>query len=403
MPAYTYKAKDSSGQMVIGTIVAETEKEVLFNLDKQGLFPVELKGAAEETAAQDKKKAARRIRNSDIVNFTRELADLLKAGLSIDRALGVIAENSPNPTLADMVEGLRSEVSKGTTLSSALARHPKYFPVFYVSMIKAAEAGGFLEDVLMRISSFQEKDEELKSRIRTALAYPILLIVVGTSAVIFLLVYFIPQFTKVFEDFHANLPTITRVLISFSNGLRNYGLFILAALVGIGYFLRQFFRTPAGERLLAKLVLKTPVLGDVVKKRAISRFGRTLGTMLKSGVPILEALDIAKQSMGNLLLMQEIEEAAAGVKRGEKLGQILGHTPYFPRLLSSMIRVGEESGNLDGVLVHIADSYDTQVDRAVKVFVSLFEPLMLVFMAALVGFIVIAMLMPVFTLSTIVK
>lgn len=403
MPAFAYKAKDSAGQLVSGTIIAETEKEVLFNLDKQGLFPVELKGVSDDSQSKVEKKAARRIRNSDIVTFTRELADLLRAGLSIDRALGVIAENAANPTYADLVRTIQQDVSKGQTLSAALSKHPKYFPVFYVSMVKAAEAGGFLEDVLMRISAFQEKDEELKSRIRTALAYPILLIVVGTAAVIFLLVYFIPEFSKVFQDFNANLPAITNLLIGISDGLRRFGLFILAGLLVAGYLLNGFFKTPKGERMLAKFLLKTPVLGDVIKKRAISRFSRTLGTMLKSGVPILEGLDIARQSMGNILLMQEIEEAATGVKRGEKLGQILNDTPYFPKILASMIRVGEESGNLDGVLVHIAESYDTQVDRSVKVFVSLFEPLMLVFMAALVGFIVIAMLMPVFTLSTIVK
>lgn len=403
MPAFAYKAKDGAGQLVSGTIIAETEKEVLFNLDKQGLFPVELKGVSDASGAKVEKKAARRIRNADIVNFTRELADLLRAGLSIDRALGVIAENSANPTVADLVDTIQQDVSKGQTLSAALGKHPKHFPVFYVSMVKAAEAGGFLEDVLLRISAFQEKDEELKSRIRTALAYPILLIVVGTLAVIFLLAYFIPEFSKVFESFKADLPMITRVLIKTSESIRYYGLFVLGGLIVAGYLVHGFVKTPKGERLLAKILLKTPVLGDVIKKRAISRFSRTLGTMLKSGVPILEGLDIARQSMGNILLMQEIEEAATGVKRGEKLGQILDGTPYFPKILASMIRVGEESGNLDGVLVHIADSYDTQVDRSVKVFVSLFEPLMLVFMAALVGFIVIAMLMPVFTLSTIVK
>jgi type II secretory pathway component PulF len=401
MPAFNYKARDSSGQVVSGTIIAETEREVLFNLDKQGLFPVELSGAAESTRAE--KKAARRVRPADIVNFTRELADLLRAGLSIDRALGVIAENAPNPTLSDLVDGLRQDVSKGTALSHALARHPRHFPPFYVSMIRAAETGGFLEDVLMRISLFQEKDEELRSRIRTALAYPILLLIVGTAAVIFLMVYFIPQFSKVFENFQANLPGITLLLIGMSDGLRRYGLFLLAGLFLGGYLLRGFLRTPRGQRVQAAVLLRTWVLGDVVRKRAISRFSRTLGTMLKSGVPILEGLTIAKQAMGNLLLMEEIEEAASAVKRGEKLGQLLGRARYFPRMLASMITVGEESGNLDGVLVHIADSYDTQVDRSVKVFVSLFEPMMLVLMAALVGFIVIAMLMPVFTLSTIVK
>jgi type II secretory pathway component PulF len=401
MPAYTYRAKDSSGKVVTGTIIAETEKEVLFSLDKQGLFPVELKGGG--AAGSEKRRVERRVKSSDIINFTRELADLLKAGLSLDRALGVIEENTHNMRFGELVETLRKEVSQGNALSGALAKHPRYFPAFYVGMIRAAETGGFLEEALARIAGFQEKDEELKSRIRTALAYPILLLCVGTIAVVFLLVYFIPQFSKVFQDFGADLPTMTRMLIGFSYFLRDFGIFIVMGLVVVGGVFRRFSKTEAGGRFFAGAVLGTPVLGEVIRKRAIARFSRTLGTMLKSGVPILESLHTARDSMGNMLLAQEIDEAATAVKRGEKLGQILGRTRYFPPMLASMITVGEESGNLDNVLIHIADTYEVQVDRAVKVFVSLFEPLLLVLMAALVGVVVISMLLPVFTLSTIVK
>jgi type II secretory pathway component PulF len=401
MPSFEYRAKDAAGKVVTGTLVAESQREVLFSLDKQGLFPLEVKGGREERV--ELRQSGRKIRPSDVISLTRELADLLKAGLGIDRALALIAKHMPNRRLSDVVDALHKDVSQGSMLHEAMAKHPAVFPKFYVSMVLAAETGGFLEEALQRIALFAEKDEELRSRIRTALAYPILLIVIGAAAVIFLLVFFIPRFATIFQEFGSSLPLITQVLISTSEGLQRYGLLIAAGLGGAFFAFRGWARRPAGEWALASFALKVPVLGELVLRRAIARFARTLGTMLKSGVPILDSMRIAKESMGSIVLMREVDEAAMGVKRGDKLGQALSRSNYVPALVSSTILVGEESGNLENVLLQIADSHEVQVDRAVKIFVSLFEPLLLVFMAAVVGLIVIAMLLPVFTLSTIVK
>jgi len=401
MPSFEYKAKDAEGKVVSGTLVAESQREVLFSLDKQGLFPMEVTGGREEKA--EIKQSGRRVRSTDIIAFTRELADLLKAGLGIDRALSLIAQHTPSARLAEIVEALHKDVSQGSMLHQALAKHPQQFQKFYVSMVLAAETGGFLEDALHRIALFAEKDEELRSRIRTAMAYPILLIVIGVLAVSFLLVFFIPRFATIFKEFGSSLPAITQVLIWISETLQSYGVFVVAGLVAAWIAFRTWTKKPGGEWAVSNFALKIPVLGSLVLRRAIARFTRTLGTMLKSSVPILDSMRIAKESMGSVVLMREIDEAAMGVKRGDKLGQALSRSAYVPKLVASMILVGEESGNLENVLIQIADSHEVQVDRTVKVFVSLFEPLLLVFMAAVVGFIVIAMLLPVFTLSTIVK
>lgn len=401
MPSFDYKAKDAEGKIVSGTLVAESQREVLFSLDKQGLFPIEVKGGREEKV--EVRASGRRIRPSDVISLTRELGDLLKAGLAIDRALALIGKHTPNRRLGEVVDALHKDVSQGSTLHEAMARHPKVFPRFYVSMVLSAETGGFLEEALQRIAMFAEKDEELRSRIRTALAYPILLTVIGAAAVIFLLVFFIPRFATIFQEFGSSLPFLTQMLISTSEFLQRYWIALAAGAVAAGAAVRTWARTPAGEWALAAFFLRVPVLGPLILRRAIARFARTLGTMLKSGVPILDSMRIAKESMGSIVLMREVDEASMGVKRGDKLGQALSRSRYVPALVSSTILVGEESGNLENVLLQIADSHEVQVDRAVKIFVSLFEPLLLVFMAAVVGLIVIAMLLPVFTLSTIVK
>lgn len=404
MPAFTYKAKDGEGKVVTGSMIAESEREVLFSLDRQGLFPLELAGQQEQQpTAVAARKSGKRIRAHEIITFTRELADLLKAGVALDRALTVIAQNTPNQRMVQVIEDIQKEISKGQPLNQALRRHPKLFPDFFSSMVKAGEAGGFLEDVLVRISNFAEKDEELRSKIRTSLAYPILLSVIGIAAVVFLMVFFIPRFSMVFAQFGATLPVMTQIVIGFSTFTKKYLLLILAAVLGVVVGIRQYVATPAGRDLADRIKLRTPVLGTLLKKRAIARFARTFGTLLKSGVPIVEALHIAKEAMGNVHLMRDIDQVAVGIKRGDKVGQLLARSRFIPAIVSSMVTVGEESGNLDEVLVGIADSYDVQVDRTVKVLVSLFEPMLLVFMAAIVGFIVVSMLLPVFTLSTMVK
>jgi type II secretory pathway component PulF len=331
------------------------------------------------------------------------LGDLLKAGVSIDRALMTLREQTSNQQLCDILGDVHKEVLAGKTFHEAFAKHPTIFGTLYVSMVKAGETGGFLEEVLHRLAGFIEKDEELKSRIKAALAYPTLLMTIGFLAITFLMVFFIPRFSEIFDKMGGNLPLPTQIVMAISYFLKDYWFAFLAGTLALIAGAKRFTETDKGRAWIDQTLLQIPLFGDIVRKNAISRFTRTLGTLLRSGVPILSALQIAKEAMVNVVLMADIDEASIGVKQGKTLAELLRQSHTFPRMVIDMIAVGEEGGNLDEVLVNIADTYDVQVDRSVRTFVSLFEPALLLFMACVVGFIVISMLLPVFTLSSMVK
>ncbi len=407
MPQFAYKAKKDDGSLVTGTLQAESERSALDSLGRMGVFPLQIESRDEDKvtgrAVSAPRQVARRVKPADIALFTRQMADLMRAGVPLNRALNTLSTQTTNLTLSETIRDIEKQVSSGATLSEALGRYPKIFSGLYISMVRAGEAGGFLEDVLHRLALFIEKDQELKSRISSAMAYPILLIVIGTFAITFLMVFFIPRFSEIFKKMGDGLPWPTQIVMGVSYFLRDYWMFAFMGLVALMFAWQRAIATAAGRRLFDRVRLRIPGFGDIVRKNAVSRFARTLGTLLKSGVAILGALDISKAAMANVVLMEDIDEASAGVKQGKGLAEILRQSRYFPPMVIDMIAVGEEGGNLDEVLVNVADSYDVQVERAVRVFVALFEPALLLVMATLVGFIVIAMLLPVFTLSTMVK
>lgn len=405
MPQFAYKAKKEDGSFVTGTLQAESERSALDSLGRMGVFPLEIESREEkgQAAPAGPRRVARRIKADDRALFTRQLADLLKAGVAINRALATLAAQTSNRLLSQTIAEIGKEVSAGKALHEALARFPKVFPPLYISMVRAGETGGFLEDVLMRLALFIEKDQELRSRVTSALAYPILLTVIGAGAVGFLMVFFIPRFSEIFRKMGDNLPVTTQIVMSVSSFFRDYWMLVAVGVVLLLAVGSQLTSTLVGRRFLDRLKVRLPLFGEIVRKNAISRFARTLGTLLKSGVPILQGLAISREAMGNVVLMDDIDEASAGVKQGRSLAEILRHSRYFPPMVIDMIAVGEEGGNLEEVLINVADSYDLQVERAIRVFVTLFEPALLLVMAALVGFIVISMLLPVFTLSSMIK
>jgi len=406
MPQYAYKAKKEDGSIVTGTLQAESERSALDSLGRMGVFPIEVEAHGENgdrSHGAAPRHVARRIKSADVALFTRQLADLLKAGVAINRALRTLSEQTSNRKLSQTIADIEKDISGGKGLHEALGKFPKVFSPLYVSMVRAGETGGFLEDVLHRLAIFIEKDQELRSRVAASLAYPALLIVIGSFAVIFLMVFFIPRFSEIFSKMGGNLPAPTRVVMAVSYFFRDYWMVSFGGLVLLLLGWSQVAATVTGRRFVDRLRVRLPLFGDVVRKNAVSRFARTLGTLLKSGVPILGALSISREAMGNVVLMEDIDEASAGVKQGRGLAEILRRSRYFPAMVVDMIAVGEESGNLDEVLINVADSYDLQVDRAVRVFISLFEPALLLVMASLVGFIVISMLLPVFTLSSMIK
>jgi type II secretion system protein F len=406
MPQFAYKAKKDDGSVVTGTLQAESERSALDSLGRMGVYPLEIATSGNSAAGPVQaapRQVARRIKAGDVALFTRQLSDLLRAGVPINRGLRTLSAQTGNLTLSQTITELEKEISAGKTLHDALSKFPKVFSNLYVSMVRAGETGGFLEDVLRRLALFIEKDEELKSRVMSALAYPILLIVIGSFAVIFLMVFFIPRFSEIFKKMGNNLPVPTQIVMGVSYFLRDNWMLASFGFIGLCLVWKRVVSTVSGRHFMDRIRIRMPLFGDIVKKNAVSRFARTLGTLLKSGVPILSALGISKEAMGNVVLMEDIDEASAGVKQGRSLAEILRLSRYFPAMVTDMIAVGEESGNLDEVLVNVADSYDVQVDRSVRVFIALFEPALLVLMASLVGFIVIAMLLPVFTLSSMIK
>jgi type II secretion system protein F len=405
MPQFAYKAKKDDGSVVSGLLQAESERSALDSLGRMGVFPMEIASRDESApaAAPARRRTGARVRAADVAIFTRQLADLLKAGVPLNRALRTLGQQTSNGSLGEVIEAVEKDVSAGSTLHEALGRHPRVFDSLFTSMVRAGETGGFLEEVLHRLALFIEKDQELRSRISSALAYPILLIVIGTFAIAFLMVFFIPRFSEIFRKMGGALPVPTQIVMAVSGFFRDYWAFVFAGVAALLFAVVRLSRTVAGRRVLDRLRLRIPVFGDVVRKGAISRFARTLGTLLRSGVPILGALGIAREAMGNVVMMDDIDEASAGVKQGRGLAEILRRSRHFPPMVVDMIAVGEEGGNLDEVLVNVAESFDREVDRAVRVFVSLFEPALLLVMAALVGFIVISMLLPVFSLSSMIK
>jgi len=407
MPQFTYKAKKDDGSLVTGTLQAESARSALDSLGRMGVFPLEIESRSEDKPGTVRRTTVRQshgtVKAGDIAIFTRQLADLMKAGVPLNRALHTLATQTTNLTLSETISEIEKQVSGGATLHDALARFPKMFSTLYVGMVHAGETGGFLEEVLHRLALFIEKDQELRSRISSAMAYPILLIVIGSFAITFLMVFFIPRFSEIFKRMGDSLPLPTQVVMAVSYFLRDYWIFALMGLVALAFAWTRVLATAAGRRAIDRLKVQIPLFGEIVKKNAVSRFTRTLGTMLKSGVTILNALEISKKAMANVVLMEDIDEASAGVKQGKGLAEILRGSRYFPVMVIDMIAVGEEGGNLDEVLVNVAESYDREVERAVRVFNSLFEPALLLVMAAVVGFIVIAMLLPVFTMSSMVK
>lgn len=409
MPLFEYKAKAQDGASISGTLQAESERAAADVLCRQGFFPLEIRdpssrnGKEQDETRTPRSASRRRPKADEVAVFTRQLSDLLRAGVPLHRALVTLERQTSNPRLSHILGEVGRSVSAGTPLHESLARHAEVFPPLYTNLVMAGETGGFLSDVLARLAQFIERDDELRARVKAALAYPVLLIILGTGAVAFLMAFFIPRFSIVFRDLGASLPASTRAVIAASSFLREYWVIPLAVLLLLLLLLRRAGESTAGRRLVDRFRLWVPLFGDVVRKNAIARFARTLGTLLRSGVPILKALAISRQAVGNAVLADEIGEAGAGVTQGRGLAEMLRRSGVFPPMVTDMIAVGEEGGNLDEVLITVADSYDRQVERAVRVFIALFEPFLLLVMACIVGFIVISMLLPVFTLSGMIR
>jgi general secretion pathway protein F/type IV pilus assembly protein PilC len=398
MPEFTYEAMATTGIRTQGTLVAGSEREVLAMLDARGLFPVSI--AAKKALATG--KIGGRVSSRHLATFYSQLADLLHSGVPLLRSLDILERQCAKEALREVIREVRARVADGTSIADAMAQHPHVFNELAVSMIRAGQEGGFLEDVLRRIANFTEHQEDLKAKVTGALAYPIFLAVVGFVVLNVLVIFFVPRFEPIFKklDEKGELPLLTVAIVGLSHMLQRYIIFVLAA-AALGLWLfRRWARTDSGRLRLDGLRLRLPGAGTIFLNLAISRFARILGTMLHNGIPILQALRIAKDSTGNKVLADAIAQAGENVKGGDSLAVPLRECHHFPRDVIEIVAVGEESNNLEKVLLDIAEGLEKRTSRQLELFVRLLEPVMLLVMAVVTLVIVAGLLLPVFKMST---
>lgn len=400
MPQFSYKAKDTSGQLVTGTLDAETPAHVISRLQTMGYFPVSVQDAKSSAAAASAASGRqRRVKINDMATFNRQLADLLSSGIPLVKALAVIQNQTPNPTLKTIIQQVTQDVSGGDSLAGAMSRHPKVFNKLFVAMVKAGEAGGLLDQVLQRLADFAESEAETRSKVKSALAYPLVMVGAGAGAVVVLMVVVMPKIMKIYEDLDQQLPATTVILIRLSTFLQAYWYVVLLALIIVGVVFWRAIHTKEGKRAVDGFVIKIPVLGPMIIKKEVANFARTLGSLLHNGVSILPALDITHGVLNNQIVADEVATIPENVTQGEGMAAPLRKSKVFPPVVVNMMAIGEETGRLDNVLTKVAKSYDTEVDRAMKTLTSLLEPLIILGMGLVVGFIVISMLLPIFSID----
>ena len=415
MPRYNYVALDSRGQESSGAIDAESQSDAVSQLRQAGYFPKSIteegKGPKLKAAkvSAPGKSAPRKefklnipflqrktIKPRVLMIFTRQLATLIDAGLPLLRGLTVLSKQEPDPVLKGVIINIAESVQGGGTFSESLGGHPRIFNKLYVNMVKAGELGGVLEVVLMRLAEFQEKAQKIKNKVVSAMFYPAIVLFIAVVIMGFLLVFIVPKFEAIFADMLGGkpLPGLTQFVIATSNIVKNNILIILGAIVGLAFLYKFAAKTPKGSAFIDAFMLRAPIFGDLTRKSAISRFTRTLGTLVTSGVPILQALNITRDTAGNAIIAEAITRVHDSVKEGESIVTPLEASNVFPPMVISMIDVGEETGQLPEMLLKIAEVYDDEVDNAVTGLTSLLEPVMIVFLAVVVGTIVIALFMP---------
>jgi general secretion pathway protein F len=398
MPDYTFEAVNTSGQKSTGVLTAVSEREVLAMLDAKSLFPVRVTVNKGTTAAA---KTGRKVPARMMASFFSQLADLLRSGVPLLRSLEILQKQGSKGNLSAIVREVKEKVADGTSLADALREHPKAFNELAVSMVHAGQEGGFLEDVLKRVADFTEHQEDLKSKVVGAMAYPVFLGITGFLVLSALIIFFVPQFEPIFGKLQekGELPFVTIALLATSHFLQSYGIYSVIVLIGLFFVVRAYFSTEKGRYRLDRIRLVIPKMGEIYLSLALSRFTRILGTMLHNGIPILQALRIAKDSTGNKVLSQAISDAADNITGGKSLSAPFASCKYFPRDVVEMVSVGEESNSLETVLVHIADSLEKRTTRQLDLFVRLLEPAMLLLMAGITLVVVAGLLLPVFKMS----
>lgn len=398
MPTFTYTARSTKGELKSATIDAPSRDDAVAQLRRQRLTILKV-----DESRSTPKKTGGSIGMRDIVIFTRQFSTMINAGLPLVQALEILARQSENKALAAVVREVVFDVESGNTVADAMRKHPKAFSDLYTNMVAAGEAGGILDTILNRLAIFMEKNDALVRKVKGAMIYPTVILCVAGLCVIILLWKVIPVFSSMFADQDMELPLPTKVVIGLSHFLTTYWWGILIAGAGAAFLTKRFYATSGGQLLVDKFLLKVPVLGDVLRKSAVSRFTRTLGTLISSGVSILDGLEITARTSGNRVVQDAIMGSRASIAGGDTIAGPLQKSEVFPPMVISMIAVGEQTGGLDEMLSKIADFYDDEVDASVGALLSLLEPMMIVFLGVVVGGMIVAMYLPIFDMVNTVK
>ena len=405
MTLFSYKATDQNGKIVTGTQDASDEKGVVVSLQAQGYIPIRISSAAKTSSQLSLRwqksvfSIFKKVSDNDILRLTEDLATLLNSGLTLDRSLQILRDASDKQALKSVLSNVLKAVQKGSYLSDALANHPKEFSQFYVNMIKAGEAGGFLDLILERMSIYLRDIKELKDYIVSAMIYPLFLICIGGISILVLLTYVIPKFAVIFADLGQAIPLSTQLLLGSAAFFRKYFWVLLAIFAAVIFLGRRFSMTPAGRYRIDSFLTRLPVVGAFIQELETARFARTLGTLIRSGVPILGSLTLVQGVIRNRLIAETLDFIREQVREGDALSKTLTDSDMFPQLATQMITVGEETGRLDEMLFKIADIYEKKVRNFIKKGMSLMEPAVILAMGIMVGFIVISMLMAIFSMN----
>jgi len=401
MDTFHYEATTREGNIVTGSIEVPSERSAIDRLQDMGYFPLKIVKAIDRESIFDRLMSPMqgRINDKDLMTFTYQIGVLLDAGFTLDKSLSILSELTEKKKLKELLEELHAQVRSGKSFSDALARFPDVFPMFYVNMIKAGEAGGFIEDSIRRMATYLENSQGLKEDVRSALIYPALLSFVGGTAVVLLLTFVVPQFTKIFADMGGALPLPTVILLAISNSLINYWWLFVGFFAAVYYSVKRYLKSEKGRRYWDQLKFRLPVFGKLYKEAAVSRFARTLGTLLASGVPILNAFQIVKGTLGSDKISDIIASVRESTRKGRGISEPLKNSDIFPPLAVHMVTVGEETGKLDEMLIKIADRFDIEVRTTVKRLLSLLEPVLILIMGIVVGFIVVSMLLAIFSIN----
>ena len=402
--SYTYTVRDKTGREITGSLEADNSDVLAGKLRQMGYFVVSIEEVKISAAKKEIHIFGAKVGLQDKTIFTRQFATMINAGLPLIKCLSILSQQTESNTLADIITDCQKEVEAGRSLSEALSKHPEAFSALYVSMVRAGELGGMLDDVLLRVANQMERDAEIRARVKSAMTYPVVVFGITIMLLSAMIIFVVPKFASMFETLGGKLPTLTQVLVNISHFLAGWGgLVIVIVIIGMVIVFRRIKATKAGRLAIDRVKLRMPVVGTLFHKTAMSRFSRTLGTLLASGVPILGALEITGDTTGNAVVTQALDNVREGVKEGETIASPLTEAKVFPPMVTQMIAIGEETGALDVMLAKVAEFYDSEVNTAVDGLTAMMEPILIVFLGGSVGLIVVALYMPIFKIITMIQ